>query len=196
MFRAVLRGHIRLAISGGYSGGAIGRNFHPDRRQPHRTHRRQLRADLRLHTAGTEHAPRHHAAADLNLDTIVLQIPQTNLGIGSNPNEIRVVELYFRASVVAHCQRIAHHERRIHCRRYPLAGIATLHLSVAIEDAEASHLAAWLIGRSIGISRRRRLSKRKSGQQSQGQKVSSVAHIGILRLGVSNPKTKGQFIDS
>ena len=178
--RGVLRCHVGLAIARCNPGGAIGSNFHAHRRQPHRTHCRQLRADLRLPAAGTEHTPRHHATANLNLDTIVFQIPQANLGIRSHTNEIRVIELYFRTAVVTHGERITHHERRIHCRGNPLAGIATLHLGVAAEDAQASHLATRFIRRSIGIRGRRRLGKRKSGQKSQRQKVSSVAHIGIL----------------
>ncbi len=106
------------------------------------------RVDFSLGIVIAQDAIDDSAGSQLHLVAVVLQIGDADVGVWSQPDQVRVIELDFGAGSRRRLEMIASHERRIDRYGFQLPVVAALHVRIALHDTNASD-AMLLVGRQI-----------------------------------------------
>jgi hypothetical protein len=56
----------------------------------------------------------------LNLEAVILELCQSDFGVFPKPQEVRVIQLHFRARSGTNGYRVAGHQRRVYTRLSPV----------------------------------------------------------------------------
>lgn len=124
------------------------------------------RIDLSLGLILAQNVEIHQALRYLHLNGAAIQVGDFHRGTGIQPEDIRVVELNFRARIGSGRDGVAIHQRGIHRCGYPLAGIGALDRDVAFNQTDSGNAKLRtrlpLGGLVLGVRRNDRSCKSKS----------------------------------
>jgi hypothetical protein len=99
-----------------------------------------------LCSAVAQHAESHHAAGQLELVALVLQIGEPDLAVGGQAHHIGRVELHLGAGVGPRQELILDNQRCVEGRRHHFARVRAPHGDVSVHHTYARHAAAGTLG--------------------------------------------------